>query len=364
MINHRARRVGAVDGRLACACVVLAAMASHVARADKTDKSDESKIKVAVLALKTGDDASAQLAPTIVQLVSSKLDREGVFQVITEEDIKSMVSLDQMKTALSCDEQASCLGEIGAALGVPYAITGSLGQAGSTWVLSLVLIDVNKAKTIKRESVSYASVDEMMKSLDKHAERAVAELLYTQKGKLLVRCSEEGAVVELDGKALGTTPFAEQEVPSGPHRVTVSKEGFIQAAVDVAVRPREQSVVDAPLKPSPQFLVDYKARTGGTRAIAWGTGVGAGATALISAGGFAWAFARAAQFRSDGAPKDAAGNIQVPIDKLVEVNSAWFTGLGGILATAGLAGTSAWLFATGDDPARYDAAGTPVGSGE
>src|SRR5688572_12873627 len=127
--------------------------------------AEENRIKIAVLSLKT-DDASAQLGTTIVDLTSSRLDREGVFQVITEEDVKQMVNFDQMKTALSCDDQASCLAEIGQALGVGYIMTGSLAQVGTRHVLTFSLIDIQNAKALKRESTSYASVDELMSGLD------------------------------------------------------------------------------------------------------------------------------------------------------------------------------------------------------
>jgi hypothetical protein len=56
--------------------------------------------------------------------------------------------------------------------------------------------------------------------------------------------------------------------------------------------------------------------------------------------------------------------LRVPLNTYVELNAAWFTGLGGIAATLGLAGTSAWLFATGEDPDRYDAiAAAPTAAG-
>jgi TolB-like protein len=340
---------------VSAAIALLSAQGARAAAASESD--DETKIKIAVLSLQTSNDQSAQLARTIVDLVSSKLDREGVFQVITEDDVKQMVSFDQMKTALSCDEQASCLGEIGAALGVPYVLTGGLSQVGSTYVLTFNLIDIEKAKALKRESAPYASVDEIMKGLERQLERAVAELLYRQKGRLAVTCSEEAAVVELDGKALGTTPFAEQEVPSGPHRVTVSKTGFIQFAFDVAVRPREQSLVNAVLVPSPEFLAEYQARAGTTRAIAWGTGIGAIVSAALGTGGMVWFSVRSQSLREETGT--AAGTeFEANGAEYAELGTAFYGGIAGLAAAAGLAGTSAYFFATGEDPDRYDAAAT------
>jgi hypothetical protein len=312
---------------------------------------EDRRIKVAVLSLKTDDADTEKLGKTVVALTSSHLDTQGVFQVITEDDVRQMVSFDQMKSALSCDAEASCLSEIGEALGVRYLVTGSLGLVGSTHVLTLVLIDSSAARPLKRETASYNSVDELLRGLPRQVERAVSDLLYQEKGRLVVSCSEEGAVVELDGKALGTTPFAEREVPSGPHRVTVSKSDFIQFAVDVTVRPREQTLVTATLQPSPALLAARKAAADRTRLAALGTGVGAAASAVVSAAGIGLFFFRREGFRVDR-NVDAAANVEVNGAEYAELAVEFWGGVSAGVVAVGLGAASVYLFASGDDPAQ------------
>lgn len=329
-----------------CAVVVVALVVALVgAGVVHADDAGGNKIPIAVMGLKS-DEANVATAATVADLVSSRLDGQGVFAVVTEDDIQQMISFDRIKSALSCDDEASCLSEIGAALGVPWLLGGTLNSAGSQQVLTLVLIDITHAKAVKRESRSYASVDELLKGLPDHVDRAVAELLYTQKGRLVVLCNDEGAVVELDGKALGTTPFPTTEVPSGPHRVTVTKEGYIQHAVDVAVRPREDAVVEVKLRPSPETLAAQKKEAESTRALAWGTALGGGAGVVAGAAGVSLFFVRREAFRE----AKEGGDVSVNGAEYAELASWFYGGIGAVVVGAGLAAAGGYFFATGRDP--------------
>lgn len=343
-----------------CALTVWLCVCSSAAGAwADTTEEDGHQIKIAVLDLQPGLEVSQDVVVTVSGLIGAQLDKTGVFAVVTEEDVKQMVSFDQMKTALTCDEQASCLSEIGQALGVPYMLTGTLGKLGSQLALNLTLIDISKARALKRESAIFADVDALLAGLPATVERAVAALLYQQKGTLMVLASEEGAVVELDGKAIGTTPLAETEVPSGPHRVVVSKQGFIQYAVDVAIRPREQAAVRATLSPSPEFLAAYKARTGAQRAVAWGTAIGAGAGVLAGGGGIVAFFLHREALRSQKGIASGA-NVEADGAEYAALASEFYGGITAAVVGVGLGATSAWLFATAEDEERYDRLGTPT----
>jgi hypothetical protein len=86
----------------------------------------ERGIGLAVLNLQSSGDVPADLSVALSGLVAARLDRAGVFRIVSGDDVKRMVDFDQMKVALSCDDQASCLADIGSALGVPYMLTGTV----------------------------------------------------------------------------------------------------------------------------------------------------------------------------------------------------------------------------------------------
>ncbi len=329
--------------------VLVACLFAASARGD-----EDEKLGIAVLNPQTSGDIAADIAPVLAGLMSTKLDRAGVFRVVTEDDVKQMVSFDQMKSALSCDEQASCLAEIGQALGVPYMLTGAIAKLGDSFVVNLALVDITAAKVQKRESATYADMNALTRGLDAQVERTVQALLYREKGKLLVLASEEGATVEIDGVAIGTTPLGEQRVASGPHRISVSKEGFIQFAQDLIIQPKLQSTLDARLHPSPQFLNEYKARTGATRTLAWSTTIGSAALGAVGAGLFGGSFLWIDAFRRErGAVDDTpvvATSAEVAPIVATQITGIVLLGLAPVVG-----GASAFFWATGDDPERYDA---------
>ncbi len=334
----------------------LSVIATQPARAE-----DDAKLGIAVLNPTTSGDIPADLSPVLAGLISTRLDQPGVFRVVTEDDVKRIVSFDQMKTALSCDDQASCLSEVGAALGVPWLLTSHVAQLGATYIVNLTLIDIDNARSVKRESSTYPSLDALVAGLPAQVERTTASLLYRHKGKLLVIASEEGATVAVDGSAIGTTPLPEQEVASGPHRVTVVKEGFIQHAVDVTVQPKEQALVDARLRPSPEFLAAYQSRTGGQRLAAIGSGV-AGVVGVAAGAVGLTLFAVQRQGLADELGENDDGTVLLTrgTDQEQSYNSllaSFWGGIGAGVVGVALGATSAALFFSGEDPARYDVVG-------
>jgi hypothetical protein len=313
------------------------------------------KIGIAVVNPIPSGDVAKDVPAVVAGLMAARLDQSGVFKVVSEDDVKRMIGFEEMRQALACDDQASCLSEVGDALGVPYLLSSTLAKLGQNLVMTVTLIHLEEARVLKREVATYKDIDALLAGLDVQVDRAVATLLYSEQGTLLVTSSEEGATVEVDGKAIGTTPLAEQSIPSGPHRVTVTKEGFIQFQNDVVVQPRLQTVVTANLDPSPAFAAAYAERAGLVRAAAWGTGIGALVAAGAAAGGFTWFLLRSEEFRGDGLHAvDGAGNVSVDGAEYAELSVAFYGGVSAAVAATALAVTSVVLFATGDDPGRYD----------
>ena len=66
-------------------------------------------------------------------------------------DLRAMMDLEQQKSALGCDD-ASCLAELGGALGVPYLMTMSLGRFASQRVVNLSILYVDEAQVKHRVS--------------------------------------------------------------------------------------------------------------------------------------------------------------------------------------------------------------------
>ena len=63
-----------------------------------------------------------------------------------------MVGFEAQRQILDCDAE-SCLPEIGGALGVDHLLKGTLGRLGGELIINFTLMDVAKAKVLKRSNI-------------------------------------------------------------------------------------------------------------------------------------------------------------------------------------------------------------------
>src|SRR4051794_12620642 len=94
--------------------------------------------KVAVLDFATpGVEAEAgkAISRNLVGIVSAEVARAG-YDVISSADIEAMLSYERKRDLLSCEDNTSCLAEIGGALGADLMVSGSAGKLGNTFNVS------------------------------------------------------------------------------------------------------------------------------------------------------------------------------------------------------------------------------------
>jgi TolB-like protein len=121
--------------------LIFVALASTASAAPRT--------KVAVMEVKNVQGVPEGTATILTEIVVSEVARYGM-EVVSKSDIAAIVGFEKQKTLLGCSEDSSCLAEIGGALGVDYMLTGQVGQIGSRYRLSLLLVDVKKGKVAGR----------------------------------------------------------------------------------------------------------------------------------------------------------------------------------------------------------------------
>ena len=171
--------------------------------------------------------------------------------------------------------------------------------------------------------------------------------------------TESGARIRIDGRAAGTGPTAELELPAGRHVVTITKRGRESVAREITVERGQTLVVDEPL-----------AKTTRRKAVPW-VAAGAGAFALLattSAIGAVIYDGRAAdkldafEREGDKSPADVA-----EYDRFVErrdrfVTGAWITGAAALLV--GSAAVALYAFdSPGDAELRVAPTASPDGAG-
>src|SRR5258708_1891740 len=108
-----------------------------------------SKPRLAFVDLTPGAEVSKEVAQATGDLLVVALSETGKFDVITKSDVKAILGYEAQAQLLGCAE-ASCMVDLGGALGAAYLVSGSLAKLGGQLQLVLSLIDVNKATVGRR----------------------------------------------------------------------------------------------------------------------------------------------------------------------------------------------------------------------
>ena len=93
----------------------------------------------------TGVDAA--LAKTLTEVLTIEVLKTPGIEAIGMADIEAVLNHEQQKALLGCDD-ASCIAEIGGALGVDALVSSKIGLVGETYVLSIRLNDTRTAKPL------------------------------------------------------------------------------------------------------------------------------------------------------------------------------------------------------------------------
>src|SRR5206468_10972750 len=127
--------------------------------------------RLAFLDLNPGADVSKEVAQSAGELLVVALSETGKFDVITRSDVKAILGYESQAQLLGCGE-ASCMVDLGGALGAAYLVSGSLSKLGGQLQLVLSLIDVLKSSVGRRIALPVAGES----SLPQAAREAVQKL--------------------------------------------------------------------------------------------------------------------------------------------------------------------------------------------
>ena len=106
-------------------------------------------IKCAAIPMKVkSKDVPDEVAVVMDEVFLTELQNSG-FEAIGPDDINSMIGFEKVKEAVGCDD-ATCVAELGNALGVDYLAAGTVAKLEGSMVLTLKLFDVRQTKVLAR----------------------------------------------------------------------------------------------------------------------------------------------------------------------------------------------------------------------
>lgn len=329
------------------------------------------KFSLAVTDLKARNVDEAAAAALTTE-VTNTLDELGVFAVISGEDIKRLLALEESKQACTGEADAACLAEIGGALGVDYLVYGELAKIGETYSVSLALLDTAKASAAGRANEKVSDSSKLLDETSRIARALVQPLLESKKGFLVLEVRETGAAVQVAGRTVGASPIGRLELAMGPHEVRVEKDGFLPFARSVEVLPGQVTVETVTLVPNQEFIAEYESSASTIRTAAWIT---AGSAVVLLATGGVLRLIDDARFDelvakgyletrgvcaetnpnyngTDLCPTDLGRRNDV-LGSIESIETTDTIALISVVAGVVSAGTSIVLFLAGDPPGRY-----------
>lgn len=131
--------------------VASAACAYAAETAKKTAKE-----KLAILDLEAKYGIAREFAEGLSVIVRDEIHSFGDYEVMSREDLQAVASQEQLKQALGCEEGGQCLIDFGRAIGTRFMVVGSISKFGSTYTISLRMLDTQResAGVVNRASLN------------------------------------------------------------------------------------------------------------------------------------------------------------------------------------------------------------------
>lgn len=170
------------------------------------------------------------------------LEREGYEPASTE------VRASRGETASVTLPMAPILGTIelvGEPAGAVVRVDDPASEPVGTVPGEIPLVPGNHTLIISHEGFQTAQIDVTARPRER-IRRSVALDLET--GSVLVDAQERGALIEVDGVAMGFTPAVLPRVPAGSHTIRISRPGFRPFEERIEVAPSEQTAVEVRLR--------------------------------------------------------------------------------------------------------------------
>jgi hypothetical protein len=196
----------------------------------------------------------------ISSYVTGQVAKYSGVNVIAEEDIKTILQGEQTRQQCGIEDN-SCLVEIGAALGVPEAVSGSIGRLGSIWMLNLRRINVRTAEVISRSSrQAEGTIDALIDVIPGAVTELFGVALTDEPGTLAIVSHPPQAGVWIGEELVGTTPLRHR-LSAGDYkiRLTLDKHQDQQRDITVLAGERRDLTVEMQKIPMNPYKVSAHA---------------------------------------------------------------------------------------------------------
>lgn len=127
------------------------------------------RTRIVVLDLEKGQ-VDEGLSTTVNAITVSAFSAAGPdMEVLSASDIRRLMDFEATRESAGCTDGGQCMAEIASAMGAELVVFGTLGQLGSSTVVTLDLFDAEAGRAIGRRTVQTRSVEDLPAALNKAA---------------------------------------------------------------------------------------------------------------------------------------------------------------------------------------------------
>ncbi len=143
------------------------------ARAASPEKAPEKLPRLVVPALVAERDVDAGIVRLLNELLLTEFNRTRRYVVIGNTDIGSLLSLEQQKDLVGCND-TRCLVEVGGALSADYLASANIGRIGSFFLLNVKIIRVSNGEVVQRWSEQVEGIEDKLMTAVRKSVSAVS----------------------------------------------------------------------------------------------------------------------------------------------------------------------------------------------
>ncbi|HUU04035.1 MAG TPA: PEGA domain-containing protein [Myxococcota bacterium] len=172
----------------------------------------------------------AERARRVRYELSMAVKRLPGFRLLDEKKARARLHAKQVPSDASLDKTAR-------ALGVHWLLSGTLGGLGDQITLDMRLLDGKTGAQLRKAAISLPlSTNELRSALDEILVRLLVPTRWV--GFLSLDVSETGAIVNLDGQQVATTPLSKPiaGLAPGKHILRITKQGYGEFSKFVVIR--------------------------------------------------------------------------------------------------------------------------------
>jgi hypothetical protein len=183
--------------------------------------------RLAVISLDAPPDLTF-MGKSVADAVATEAARLGGFEVLGPDAVEQKLGRAATAALVRCADDARCLAQTGAKLGVDRVIAGWLQKVGDRYKVALVQVDMKSGARLASIAREVPIASRRLKPDVVAAAPALLGGKADQDGVLKVVADVSDAAVAIDDAPAGTAPITRTLKP-GRHKVQVSKPGYAAA---------------------------------------------------------------------------------------------------------------------------------------